>query len=45
MAVFTMVVTAKETMQFGIFVFLESQRINLRGNLHGSKCDRDYIFL
>ena len=32
MAVSTMIGTAKETIQFGILVFLETQEINLRGN-------------
>ena len=45
MAVFTMVGTAKKTMQFGIFVFAEAQEINLRGNLQGSKYDGDCTFL
>ena len=26
-------------MQFGIFVFVEAQEINLRDNFQGSKCD------
>ena len=40
-----MVGTAKKTMQFGIFVFAEVQETNWRGNLQGSKCDGDFIFL
>ena len=32
-------------MQFGIFVFVEAQEKNVRGNLQGSKCDRDCIFM
>ena len=32
-------------MQFGIFASVEAQDINLRGNLQGSKCDGDCIFL
>ena len=32
-------------MQFDIFVFVEAQEINWRGNLQGSKCDGDCIFL
>ena len=32
-------------MQFGIFVFVEAQETNWRGNLQGSKCDGDCIFL
>ena len=43
-AVFTMVGTAKKNMQFGVFVFVEAQEINLRGNLQGSKCDGDCIY-
>ena len=45
MALSTMVGTAKKTMQFGIFVFAEVQETNWRGNLQGSKCDGDFIFL
>ena len=41
MAVSTKVGTAKKIMQFGIFVFVEVQEINLRGYLLGSKCDGD----
>ena len=44
MAVFTMIGTAKKNMQFGIFVFVEAQKINYRGNLQGGKCDGDCIF-
>ena len=40
----TMVVVQNKFMQFGIFVFVEAQEINLRGNLQVSKCDRDCIF-
>ena len=42
MAVLTMVGTTKKVMQFGIFVFVEVQKLNLPGNLIGSKCDGDY---
>ena len=35
----------KKKMQFGIFVFIEAQEINLQGNLQGSKCDGDCILL
>ena len=38
-AVSNMVWTAKNPMQFGIFVFVEAQEINLRDNFQGSKCD------
>ena len=41
MAVSTMVGTAKKIMRFSIFVFVEIQEINFRGNLLGSKCDGD----
>ena len=41
MAVSTMVSAGKKKMQFGIFVFVEVQEINLRGYLLGSKCDGD----
>ena len=44
MAVLTMIGTAKKIMQFGIFVFVEAQEINSRGNLQGGKCDGDCIF-
>ena len=42
MAVYTVVGTAKKTMQFGIFVFVKIQKINFLGNLLGSTCDGDY---
>ena len=42
MAISTTVGTAKKIMQFGIFVFVEVQEINFRGNLLGSKYDGDY---
>ena len=42
MAVSTTFGTAKKTMQFGIFVFVEVQEINFRGKSLGSKCDGDY---
>ena len=45
MAVSTMIGTAKETIQFGILVFLETQEMNLRGNLQDSKCDIFHIFM
>ena len=45
MAVSTMIGTAKETIQFGILVFLETQEMNLRGNLQDSKCDILHIFM
>ena len=45
MAVSTMIGTAKETIQFGILVFLETQEMNLRGNLHHSKCDILHVFM
>ena len=44
-AVSTVVDTVKKVMQFGIFVFLEPQEINLWDNLQVSKCDGDCIFL
>ena len=44
MAFSTMIGTAKETIQFGILVFLETQEMNLRGNLPDSKCDFLHIF-
>ena len=44
MAVSTITVTAKKTIQIGILVFLETQEMNLRGNLHDSKCDILHIF-
>ena len=31
--------------QFGSMVFLEIQKINLQGNMRGSKCDEYIIFL
>ena len=45
MAASTLVPTSKKIMQFGIFVFAEAKEINLPGNLQGSKCDGDCIFL
>ena len=45
MAASTLVTTSKKFMQFGIFVFAEAKEINLPGNLQGSKCDGDCIFL
>ena len=45
MAVSKMIGTVKETIQFGILVFLETQETNLRGNLQGSKCDILHIFM
>ena len=39
MAVSTMVGTTKKIVQCGIFVFVEVQEINFRGNLLGSKSD------
>ena len=44
MAVSTTVYTAKIN-KFGIVAFVESQETNWRGNLQGSKCDGDCIFL
>ena len=38
MAVSAMIGTAKETIQFAILVFLETQEMNLRGNSQDSKC-------
>ena len=35
----------EKNIQFDIFVSLEVQEINLRGNMRGSKCDECYIFL
>ena len=32
-------------MQFGIFVFVEAQEKNMRGNLQGSKCEMEIVFL
>ena len=43
MTVFTIACTAKSIMQFGIFVFVEAQEKNMRGNLQGSKCDGDCV--
>ena len=45
MADSTMIGTAKEIIQFGILVFLETQEINLRANLQDSKCDILHIFM
>ena len=45
MAISTMVSTAKKFVEFGFFVFLEAQEINLRGNLQDTKYDGDRIFL
>ena len=45
MAVSKMIGTVKETIQFGILVFLETQETNLRGNLQDSKCDILHIFM
>ena len=45
MAVSTMVGTAKKTMQFAIFVFVEIHETNWPGNLQGSNCDEDFTFL
>ena len=45
MAVSTMIGTAKETIQFGILVFLETQEMNLRRNLQDSKCGISHIFM
>ena len=39
MAISTMIGTAKKTIQFGIFIFLELQEMNLQGNLQDSKCN------
>ena len=36
---------AKETIQFGILIFLETQEMNLQGNLKDSKCDILHIFM
>ena len=36
MAVSTMIGTAKKPIQFGILVFQETQKMNLRGNLQDS---------
>ena len=40
-----MIGTAEKTIQFGILVFLETQEMNLRGNLQDSKCDILHIFM
>ena len=45
MAAFSMVSNAKKIMLFCISVFEEAQGITIRGNLQGSKCDGDCIFL
>ena len=45
MAVSTIIGTAKETIQFGFLVFLETQKMNLRGNLQDSRCDILHIFM
>ena len=45
MAISTMISTAKKTIQFDILVFLETQEMNLRGNLQDSKCDILHIFM
>ena len=45
MAVSTMIGIAKETIQFGILVFLETQEMNLRGNLQDIKCDILHTFM
>ena len=45
MAVSTMIGTAKETIQFGFLVFLETQEMNLWGNLQDNKCDILHIFM
>ena len=45
MAFSTMIGTAKETIHFGILVFLEIQEMNLWGNLQDSKCDILHIFM
>ena len=39
-----LVLQKKKTMQFGIFVFVEVQETNSRGNLQVSKCDGVFIF-
>ena len=44
MSISTKFGTAENIMQFGIFVFVEAQDINLQGNLQGSKFDRDCVF-
>ena len=45
MAVSTMIGTAKETIQLDILVFLETQKMNLRGNSQDSRCDILHIFM
>ena len=45
MTVSMMIGAAKGTIQFGILVFLESQEINLRGNLQDIKRDILHIFM
>ena len=45
MAASKMTGTAKKTIQFGILVFLETQEMNLWGNLQDSKCDILHIFM
>ena len=45
MVVSTINGTAKKTIQFGILVFLETQEMNLWGNLQDSKCDILHIFM
>ena len=40
-----MVGIAKKIMQLGIFVFVEVQELHLLGNLQGSKCGVDCMFL
>ena len=44
-AVSKVIGTAKKTILFGILVFLETQEINLRGNLLDIKCDILHIFM
>ena len=44
MSISTKFGTAENIMQFGIFVFVEAQDINLQGNLQGSKFDGDCVF-
>ena len=45
MAVSTMLGTAKRTIHFGILIYLETQEINLPGNLQDRQCDILYIFM
>ena len=40
-----MIGTAKNAIQFAILVFLQTQKMNLRGNLQDSKCDTLHIFM